>query len=198
VGNVVTDKVPETAMADTLHATATDEELQPTSAFHPGEFVVYPTHGVGKIEGIGTEVIAGHRLTAIRISFADHRMTLHVPVARVRALGVRRLASCDTLTRALKTLRGRPRTSRKSWAARVPEHLAKIHSGEVHALAEATRDLYAVVGNGGNATGQHALFGLAVGRLAAELAAVTGTKNADALKRITDALEQSETSGDDD
>src|SRR4051812_46245948 len=37
--------------------------------FLEGDYVVYPTHGVGKVERIATEEIAGHKLELIHITF---------------------------------------------------------------------------------------------------------------------------------
>ena len=61
--------------------------------FRKGDAVVYPTHGVGRVERVGFEEIAGHRLNLIHISFEDNQMTLRVPVAQARAAGLRKLAS---------------------------------------------------------------------------------------------------------
>ena len=61
--------------------------------FRKGEFVVYPTHGVGRVDRVGPEAFSGYRLNVIRVSFADNQMTLLIPVARARAAGLRRLAS---------------------------------------------------------------------------------------------------------
>ena len=44
--------------------------------FVEGDHVVYPTHGVGKVERIATEEIAGHTLELIHITFEENRMTL--------------------------------------------------------------------------------------------------------------------------
>ena len=60
--------------------------------FVEGDFVVYPTHGVGKVERIATEEIAGHKLELIHITFEENRMTLRVPVAKARTAGLRKLA----------------------------------------------------------------------------------------------------------
>ena len=54
--------------------------------------VVYPAHGVGRIDRVGFEEIAGHRLHLIHISFDENQMTLRVPVAQARAAGLRKLA----------------------------------------------------------------------------------------------------------
>ena len=70
--------------------TTQPEDLKP---FRMGDPVVYPSHGVGKIDWIGFEQIAGQRLQVIRISFEDNRMTLRVPVAKARQTGLRNLAN---------------------------------------------------------------------------------------------------------
>ena len=66
--------------------------------FIEGDHVVYPTHGVGKVERIATEEIAGHKLELIHITFEENRMTLRVPVAKARRPGCASSprASCST------------------------------------------------------------------------------------------------------
>ena len=39
------------------------------NSFKEGDYVVYPTHGVGKVEAIEKEEIAGHELELIIITF---------------------------------------------------------------------------------------------------------------------------------
>ena len=77
--------------------------------FVEGDFVVYPTHGVGKVEKIAVEDIAGHRLDLIHITFEENRMTLRVPVAKARSAGLRKLATRklfdDALARQLGPFR---------------------------------------------------------------------------------------------
>ena len=136
--------------------------------------MVYPAHGVGKVDRIGTEVIAGHRLNLIQVSFAENRMTLRIPAAQARVAGLRKLATPEAVAQALATLRGRPRVSRLMWAKRAQEYLAKINSGDLHALAEVVRDLQAAGDGSGSSFSQRNLFELAVDRLAAEFAVVSG------------------------
>lgn len=169
-------------------ATAAQTKPQDADPFRKGDYVVYPAHGVGKVDRIGSEVIAGHRLNLIQISFAENRMTLRIPAAQARAAGLRKLATPEALTQALTTLRGRPRVSRLMWAKRAQEYLAKINSGDLHALAEVVRDLQAAGDGSGSSFSQRNLFELAIDRLAAEFAAVSKTEKAGALDRITQAL----------
>jgi CarD family transcriptional regulator len=170
-------------------ATAVQAKPQDADPFRKGDFVVYPAHGVGKVDRVGSEEIAGHRLNLIQISFAENRMTLRVPVAQARIAGLRKLASPQELEDMLTTLRGRPRVSRLMWAKRAQEYLAKINSGDLRALAEVARDLQSAGDGSGSSFSQRNLFELAIDRLAAEFAAVARTDKATALGRLTQALQ---------
>jgi CarD family transcriptional regulator len=169
-------------------ATAVQAKPQDADPFRKGDFVVYPAHGVGKVDRVGSEEIAGHRLNLIQISFAENRMTLRVPVAQARAAGLRKLATPKALEDVLTTLRGRPRVSRLMWAKRAQEYLAKINSGDLRSLAEVARDLQSAGDGSGSSFSQRNLFELAIDRLAAEFAAVARTDKAAALSRLTQVM----------
>ena len=173
-------------------ATAAQAKPQDTDPFRKGDLVVYPAHGVGKVERVGSEVIAGHRLNLIHISFAENRMTLRVPVAQARAAGLRKLVSPEALTESLTILRARPRISRLMWAKRAQEYMIKINSGDLRALAEVVRDLQSAGDGSGSSFSQRNLFELALDRLAAEFAAVDGTDKTAAIDRITKVLHHAE------
>ena len=82
------------------------------SGFRKGDFVVYPTHGVGKILGVETQEVSGHSLQLIIIHFEKDRMTLRVPVAKAKNSGLRKLSSRKVMDAALQTLKGRSRVKR--------------------------------------------------------------------------------------
>ena len=48
--------------------------------FAPGDFVVYPTHGVGLVTGVEDVSISGQSLSLFVIEFEQDRMTLRGPV----------------------------------------------------------------------------------------------------------------------
>jgi CarD family transcriptional regulator len=171
-------------------ATAAQTRPQDADPFRKGDFVVYPAHGVGKVDRVGSEMIAGHRLNLVQISFAENRMTLRVPVAQARAAGLRKLASQEALDEAMVTLRGRPRVSRLMWAKRAQEYQAKINSGDLRSLAEVVRDLQSSGDGSGSSFSQRNLFELAIDRLAAEFAAVARTEKTEALDRLSQILQQ--------
>src|SRR3984885_207508 len=175
---------------------ATASKIKPTDAdpFRKGDAVVYPAHGVGRIDRVGFEEIAGHRLNLIHISFDENQMTLRVPVAQARAAGLRKLASRKQLAEALARVRGRPRASRLMWAKRAQEYLTKINSGDLASLAEVVRDLQSSGDGSGSSFSQRILFELALDRLAAEFAAVNQTAKVDAVAQLNQALLEARTS----
>jgi [protein-PII] uridylyltransferase len=61
--------------------------------FQAGDHVVYPTHGVGTVQGIESMSAAGHTLQVIVVTFDENRMTLRVPVGKASSSGLRKLAS---------------------------------------------------------------------------------------------------------
>jgi CarD family transcriptional regulator len=110
--------------------------------FRPSEFVVYPAHGVGQILAIEVQTIAGARLEFYAVYFAKNKMRLHVPTRKAPSVGMRKLSSSATIEQARLTLNEAPRRMRANWSRLLKEYEAKIKSGNIIALAEATRDLY--------------------------------------------------------
>jgi len=60
--------------------------------FKKGDFVVYPAHGVGRVEGIDAFSVSGQDVMLYSISFEQDRMRLKVPVTKAKASGLRRLS----------------------------------------------------------------------------------------------------------
>jgi len=156
--------------------------------FTAGDFVVYPAHGVGRVEGVETHSIAGQTVTLYAITFEKERMTLKVPVAKAKNSGLRRLSSKDRIKVALETLQGRSRVRRTMWSRRAQEYEAKINSGDPVSIAEVVRDLY----RGGDAPDQsyseRQIYQAALERLARELAAVEKIDEIKATERLEAVL----------
>lgn len=169
-------------------ATAAQAKPRDVDPFRAGDYVVYPTHGVGKIDKIGSEEIGGHSLELITISFEENKMTLRVPVAQAKVTGLRKLATRETMAQVMTILTGRPRTSRMMWAKRAQEFQAKINSGDLKAVAEVCRDLQSAANGSAPSYSQRNLFELAIDRLAGEFAGVVGTDKADAIVKLTQKL----------
>ena len=174
-------------------ATAAQAKPSDVDPFKSGDYVVYPTHGVGKIDKIGSEEIGGHKLDLIYISFEENQMTLRVPVAQAKVTGLRKLATPDLMNQVMKILAGRPKVSRLMWAKRAQEFQAKINSGDVKMVAEVCRDLQSAANGSAPSYSQRNLFELAIDRLAGEFAGVVGTDKADAIIKLTKILSDGRT-----
>ena len=155
--------------------------------FSKGDYVVYPTHGVGRVKGVERREIAGFDLRLFVISFEAEKMTLRVPVDKVENSGLRRISSQDKMETALTTLRGRARGKRTMWSRRAQEYEAKIHSGDPVSIAEVLRDLHRAAGQPEQSYSERQMYEAALDRLAHELALVEKIDR-DAASRKVEAV----------
>ncbi len=156
--------------------------------FASGDFVVYPTHGVGRVDGVETSEIAGHKLQLFVVSFDRDRMTLRVPVSKARTSGLRKLSTRKIMDNALTTLKGRARIKRTMWSRRAQEYEAKINSGDPVSIAEVVRDLHRNVGQPDQSFSERQIYEAALDRLACELAAVEKTDKDSATEKLEQLL----------
>ena len=158
--------------------------------FKTGDFVVYPTHGVGKIVGIETQEISGISLQVIIINFDKDRMTLRVPVSKAKNSGLRRLSTRKVMDAALTTLKGRSRVKRAMWSRRAQEYEAKINSGDPVSIAEVVRDLHRNAGQPEQSYSERQIYEAALDRLARELAAVERIDKDSATQKLNSVLQK--------
>ena len=111
------------------------------NSFIPGDFVVYPSHGVGKIIGTETREIEDTKLELLAIRFEQDRMTLRVPLDKAKVSGLRTLSSKAQMDEAITTLQGKAKVKKLMWSRRAQEYETKINSGSLVSLAEVVRDL---------------------------------------------------------
>lgn len=152
--------------------------------FKEGDHVVYPTHGVGKVDRIAVEEIAGHKLELICITFDENRMTLRVPTAKARTAGLRKLTSKKSFDEVLAVLKGRARIKRTMWSRRAQEYEAKINSGDPSAIAEVVRDLHRNAGQPDQSFSERQIYESALDRLAAEYAALEQVDKPTAIEKL--------------
>ena len=137
--------------------------------FKANDHVVYPTHGVGKITKVEEQEVAGHKLEVFVITFEKDKMTLRVPTAKAKAIGMRKLSSPDVVSSALNTLKGRARIKRTMWSRRAQEYEAKINSGDLVSIAEVVRDLHRASGQPEQSYSERQLYEAALARIDAPI-----------------------------
>ena len=156
--------------------------------FSEGDYVVYPTHGVGRILCIETQEISGITIDLIVIKFEKDRMTLRVPVDKAHKSGLRRLSSRKMMDSALTTLKGRSRVKRTMWSRRAQEYEAKINSGDPVSIAEVVRDLHRADDQPEQSYSERQMYQAALDRLARELAALERIDEAAAAEKLEKLL----------
>jgi len=159
-----------------------------TAQFGLNDYVVYPSHGVGKVVSIEDQEVAGFDLELYVISFEKDKMTLRVPTAKADAVGMRSLSSPDVVVRAMDTLKGRARVKRAMWSRRAQEYEQKINSGDLISIAEVVRDLHRNDDQREQSYSERQLYEAALERLTREVAAVDVSDEMIAQQKITDVL----------
>lgn len=153
-----------------------------------GDYVVYPTHGVGLVTAVEQQSVGEATLKMVVVHFEQDKMVLRVPVHKVVSSGMRRLSSKDIMKSALTTLKGRARVKRTMWSRRAQEYEAKINSGDPVAIAEVIRDLHRSANQPEQSYSERQIYESALERLARELAAVERIDEAAATERLEDML----------
>ncbi len=156
--------------------------------FGAGDFVVYPAHGVGYVEGVETQMIAGMEITLYTISFEKDRMRLKLPISKVKASGLRKLSSKDRLKDALSTLQGKSQTKRIMWSRRAQEYETKINSGDPVSIAEVLRDLRKDSDQSEQSYSERQIYQAALERLAREVAAIEKIDEKKAAEKLEAVL----------
>jgi CarD family transcriptional regulator len=159
--------------------------------FKTNEWIVYPSHGVGRIVAIEEQEIAGMALELFVITFEKDKMTLRVPTGKSQSVGMRKLADDGIVRRAMETLKGKARIKRTMWSRRAQEFEAKINSGDLVSIAEVVRDLFRADNQPEQSYSERQLYEAALDRMAREIAACEKTDERGANQRITEILTKS-------
>ena len=157
-------------------------------AFKAGQYVVYPAHGVGKVDSIDKESIAGFDIEVFKISFEQDKMILRVPTHKALDCGMRGLANDNIVKDCFTTLKGRARIKRTMWSRRAQEYESKINSGDLLLLTEVVRDLHRTDDQPDQSYSERQLYERAIERLVREIAAIDGTDRGPAMDRILGTL----------
>ena len=157
-------------------------------SFSTGDFVVYPTHGVGKVLSITKDTVAGQELELIAVRFDKDRMTLRVPMAKAKNSGLRKLSNKNIMDTALETLRSKSKVKRTMWSRRAQEYEAKINSGDPVSIAEVVRDLYRSQSQSDQSYSERQIYEQALNRLASEYAVCNKVSSEEAVAALLAVL----------
>lgn len=140
-------------------------------SFKVGDKIVYPGHGVGKIDELTARSIAGTKQEFFNISIIETGLKIMVPVLQAETVGLRKVVdkkSIDKIYAILKTKRKKLDT--QTWNRRFREYSQKIQTGSLYEIAEVLRDLSALRGDKELSFGEKQMYEKAESRLVSEIA----------------------------
>ncbi len=165
-----------------------NKKVSVKNPFCSGDYVVYPAHGVGKVQDITKQKIAGSELELIVVNFDKDKMTLRIPMAKAETTGLRRISEAGTMADALNTLKGKAKVKKVMWSRRAQEYENKINSGSPVAIAEVIRDLYRSENLAEQSYSERQIYEQALDRLANEYAVFENISSEAATKKLLDIL----------
>ncbi len=156
--------------------------------FKSGQYVVYPAHGVGVVQGIETENIAGTELKVLVISFEKDKMVVRLPLNSSIAKKVRSLCSKEDMEKAIESLRTPTKAKKMMWSRRAQEYEAKINSGDIMSITQVVRDLHRTATQPEHSYSERQIYQEAMDRLMREYAAVAQIDEDEAMEKLKEAL----------
>lgn len=156
--------------------------------FKSGQYVVYPAHGVGIVQGIETENIAGTELKVLVISFEKDKMVIRLPLNSSMAKKVRSLCSKEEMEKAIESLRTPTKAKKMMWSRRAQEYEAKINSGDIMSITQVVRDLHRTATQPEHSYSERQIYQEAMDRLMREYAAVAQIDEDKAMEKLKEAL----------
>ena len=155
-----------------------------------GDYIVYPSHGVGEVTSIQKYEIAEEKLEMYNVIFEKEKMTLKIPTEKAKEIGIRKVSSKARLKKTLEILNGKAKIRRTMWSRRAQEYESKINSGNLNELTEVVRDLFRNSSQPEQSYSERQLYESARNRLAREVAVVEQTDDEKAVEKIEAILNE--------
>lgn len=162
--------------------------------FKVGDIVVYPAHGVAEVESMEDREISGSKMSFIILKILDTQMTVMVPVANVKNVGIRELIKNKGIDQVIDILKQRSvHVDNQTWNRRYREYMEKIKSGSAYEIAEVLRDLNILKRGKELSFGERKMYDTAKNLLVNEISISKKLDRKDAEKMILTAMGKIET-----
>ena len=156
--------------------------------FKAGENIVYPTHGVGRILTIEKFQYDLVEEQLYVIQFFQDKLTIRVPFAKAKLIGLRNITNKPSMTRTLAILKQKPKIKKAMWSRRAQEYDQKINSGDIKQLSEVVRDLFRKDDQTEQSYSERQMFQVAFERYTREFAISSDIKFEEASSRVLEIL----------
>lgn len=158
--------------------------------FAVDQLVVYPAQGVGKVERIEDQEIAGSSVEFYIVRILSNNVTLMVPVKNARNVGLRPVCNPKKGNAILEALKDRSDFmgySGQNWNRRYREYSEKLKSGELSDVAYVLKELLLIGKDKELSFGERRLLEQAMTLITMELAHALD-KTQDAIKETIETL----------
>ena len=116
---------------------------QEDMVFIAGDMAVYPAHGVGVIESIETQTVAGMDHSFYVMKIIENDMKIMIPTRNSDNVGLRAIIGQDEVESVMVILRERDiEISAQTWNRRYRDYMEKIKTGSIFEVAVVLRDLF--------------------------------------------------------
>ena len=158
--------------------------------FKIGEWVVYPSHGVGQLTSIDSIEVNGDKVEFYVILFQKSKLLLKLPVKKAISAGLRNVLNQEDLNQIFLNLSQKAKKKRMMWSKRAQEYEIKINSGDPMALAETLKELHKTGGTSMQSFSERQIYQKALERLATEISIAENADVEDVAKRIETTLQE--------
>ena len=156
--------------------------------FIAGDMAVYPAHGVGVIESIETQTVAGMDHSFYVMKIIENDMKIMIPTRNSDNVGLRAIIDQDEVESVMVILRERDiEISAQTWNRRYRDYMEKIKTGSIFEVAVVLRDLFLLSVDKDLSYGERKMMDTAKNLLVKEISLarnVAEDKTADQIERM--------------
>jgi len=157
-------------------------------SFDVGDKVVYPHHGAAVVERRELRADFGEQREYLVLRLAYGDLTLKVPVDSTADVGIREVINDEEVEEVFAVLRKKDVRMPTNWSRRYKNHVEKLKSGDIYQVAEVVRNLSNRDKDKGLSAGEKRMLNRARQILVSELTFAIGVSEAEAEKKLDEAL----------
>lgn len=162
------------------------KELQKTFAI--GDTVVYPYHGIGKIERVEEHKIGDRDVSFFVIYIPTTKMSISIPFEQVKSKCIRHLISKEELESSLVHLHDKPENTNCDWKVRQQINNELVKNGDVLSTIKVIISLHSRNKDKDLPLQERRLYDSSVAMLVTEMALVYDITVKEANKRLKELL----------
>ncbi len=143
--------------------------------FSPDQLVVYPAQGVGVIERLETKKIGEHEAKFYIIKIITNGITVLVPVANAKNIGLRKLCTAEEAARVLESFANREAFTGytgQNWNRRYREYSERLKTSLLEDASHVLKELILISGSKDLSFGERRLLEQSMTLVTSEIALV--------------------------